>query len=172
MAQGVRLLEQVSILGLCREENGRVCGAWGRDEAGALRIRAGAVVLATGAQGAFFPSTSRRRPRPETAGLWPMRPGAGSSIWSFSRSVRRWSARGLPLLSTAICGGFCPAYSNRDGAEFLARYCQGGTTPEEALDRKAMSLSLSVRTDAQVVDIGIFPGNRPGPGHRRGRHMA
>ena len=54
----IRLSEQEinSVLGLCREENGRVCGAWGRDEAGALRIRAGAVVLAPGvARGVKYP---------------------------------------------------------------------------------------------------------------------
>lgn len=168
LAQGVRLLEQVSILGLCREENGRVCGAWGRDEAGALRIRAGAVVLATGGAGSIF--SVNVTPPTQTGDGWAMAYEAGCRFvnMEFFQIGPAVVCPGLTFIIHSHMWRFLPKLTNRDGAEFLARYCQGGTTPEEALDRKAMSYPFSVRTDAKYVDIGIFQEIAQGRGTEEG----
>ena len=153
---GVTLLENATFYGLCKDKKGRVCGAWGQDENGALTISARAVILATGGPGSIF--SVNVTPPTQTGDGWAMAYDAGCRFvnMEFFQIGPAVVHPGLTFIIHSHMWRFLPKLTNREGREFLADYCKNGTTPEEALELKAMSYPFSVRTDAKYVDIAIF----------------
>lgn len=168
LEQGVRLLEQATILGLSKDDSGRVCGAWGSCPEGPLEITAGAVVLATGGAGSLF--SVNVTPPTQTGDGWAMAYEAGCRFvnMEFFQIGPAVVHPGLTFIIHSHMWRFLPKLTNRDGEAFLAHYCTGGVTPEQALDLKAMSYPFSVRTDAKFVDIGIFKEIAAGRGTAEG----
>ena len=168
LEQGVCLLEQATILGLSQDDNGRVYGAWGVCPEGPLQITAGAVVLATGGAGSLF--SVNVTPPTQTGDGWAMAYDAGCRFvnMEFFQIGPAVVHPGLTFIIHSHMWRFLPKLTNRDGEAFLARYCTGGVTPEQALDLKAMSYPFSVRTDAKFVDIGIFKEIAAGRGTDQG----
>lgn len=156
LAQGVKLMEHISVLGFCKDANGRVCGAYSTAPDGAMLIHFRAVVLATGGAGSIF--SVNVTPPTQTGDGWAMAYEAGCRFVNleFFQVGPAVVHPGLTFIIHSHMWRFLPKLTNRYGEEFLARYCQNGTTPEQALDLKAMSYPFSVRTDAKYVDIGMF----------------
>lgn len=165
---GVRLLEDTTILGLCKDKSGRVCGAYGTDGDGSLSIRAGAVVLATGGAGSIF--SVNVTPPTQTGDGWAMAYEAGCRFvnMEFFQIGPAVVHPDLTFIIHSHMWRFLPKLTNRLGEEFLARYCQDGTAPEKALSEKAMSYPFSVRTESKYVDIGIFQEIAQGRGTAEG----
>lgn len=156
LASGVRLLEHTTLLGLCKDGNGRVCGAYGLNGQGAVRILAGAVVLANGGAGSIF--SVNVTPPTQTGDGWAMAYEAGCQFvnMEFFQVGPAVVHPDLTFIIHSHMWRFLPKLTNRNGEEFLANYCADGVTPDQALDLKAMSYPFSVRTDAKYVDIAIF----------------
>ena len=153
---GVRLLEQVDVLGLRKDASGRVCGAYGRGAEGAVEFTAGAVVLATGGPGSIF--SVHVTPPSQTGDGWAMAYESGCRFVNleFFQIGPAVVHPDLTFIIHSHMWRFLPKLRNRAGEEFLARYCGGDVTPGKALDLKAMSYPFSVRTGAKYVDIAIF----------------
>lgn len=168
LEQGVRLLEYTTILGLSKDDNGRVCGAWGSCPDGALEITAGAVVLATGGPGDLF--SVNVTPPTQTGDGWAMAYEVGCRFvnMEFFQIGPAVIHPDLRFIIHSHMWRFLPRLTNRDGNTFLEHYCTGGVTPDQALDLKAMSYPFSVRTDAKFVDIAIFKEIAEGRGTDQG----
>lgn len=168
LALGVALREHTTILGLCKDETGRVCGAYGRDEKGDLRILAGAVVLATGGAGSIF--SVNVTPPTQTGDGWAMAYEAGCRFvnMEFFQIGPAVVHPELTFIIHSHMWRFLPRLTNDRGEEFLPRYCPEGVSTETALTEKAMSYPFSVRTESMYVDIGIFQEIAQGRGTREG----
>ena len=169
LSLGVRLLEHTTILELCRDKRGRVCGAYGRDAAGALRIRAGAVVLATGGAGSIF--AVNVTPPTQTGDGWAMAYEAGCRFvnMEFFQIGPAVVHPDLTFIIHSHMWRFLPRLTNRHGEAFLERYCApDGVAVGTALMEKAMSYPFSIRTESKYVDIGIFQEVAQGRGTEDG----
>ena len=162
---GVEVLEHVRLLDLWQNEDRRVVGAIGLKEKEKIRIRARAIVLATGGAGRLF----RHNVNPPTleGDGWAMAYRAGARMvnmeffqigpavmWpkiQFIIHSHMWKLK--PRLTNAAARNFWRTTARRESA------------PEEVIDVKTMSYPFSVRTVAKYLDIAIFKelGGRGAP---------
>lgn len=166
---GVRLLEHTTLLELCRDKEGRVCGAYGRDAGGDVRIHARAVVLATGGAGSLF--AVHVTPPSQTGDGWAMAYEAGCRFvnMEFFQIGPAVVHPELTFIIHSHMWRFLPRLTNRNGVAFLERYCSpDGVSVETALMEKAMSYPFSIRTASKYVDIGIFQEIAQGRGTEDG----
>lgn len=156
LASGVRILEHLKVVRLYQDRRGAVHGAYGVLNGSPVLIAADAVVLATGgASGLFAVNVT---PATQTGDGWAMAYDAGCRFvnMEFFQCGPAVARPGMKFIIHSHMWRFLPKLTNRDGEEFLARYCGGQAAAERALSLKAMSYPFSVRTDAKYVDIAIF----------------
>lgn len=165
---GVKLLENVRIVELCKDGGGAVCGALGRCGEKDVRILAKAVILATGGAGNIF--SVNVTPSSQKGDGWAMAYQAGCRFVSmeFFQIGPAVAKPGMKFIIHSHMWRFLPRLTNALGEEFLQRYCGDGVSAREALDLKAMSYPFSVRTDAKYVDIAVFQEIMAGRGTPNG----
>jgi fumarate reductase (CoM/CoB) subunit A len=153
---GVRVREQIRMIDLVKDEEGRVRGAIGLVGQEAVFIQAGAVILASGGAGRIF-RHNVNPPSLEGDG-WSMAYRAGARLVNMEFFQVGPAVFNAPLtfIIHSHMWRLKPRLTNESGEEFLARYCPPGVTPGEVLDLKAMSYPFSVRTNAKYLDIAIF----------------
>ncbi len=153
---GVGLIEQIRVIDLVRDGNGRVCGVFALTGQDRLFIRAGTAVLASGGAGRIF----RHNVTPPTleGDAWSMAYRAGARLINMEFFQVGPAVFNAPLkfIIHSHLWRLRPRLTNVLGEEFLPRYCPAGVDPAEVLDLKAMSYPFSVRTDAKYLDIAIF----------------
>lgn len=166
--RNVTILEDTQIVKLLQDGDGRVTGAAGICRGKPTLFRAGAVVLATGGAGSIF--SVNVTPPSQTGDGWAMAYEAGCRFvnMEFFQIGPAVAKPGFQFIIHSHMWRFLPKLTNRDGEEFLARYCRDGVTPERALELKAMSYPFSVRTDAKYVDIAVFQELAAGRGGPNG----
>jgi len=165
---GVSLHEQTQMLRLCQDDNGTVCGAYGRNMDGPVQYTAKAVVLATGGAGNIFETNVT--PATQTGDGWAMAYEVGCRFvnMEFFQIGPAVAHASMKFIIHSHMWRFLPKLSNCAGEELLSRYCSEGVTPEEALADKAMSYPFSVRTNAKYVDIAVFKELMQGRGGPNG----
>ena len=153
---GVEVLENIRVIDLIRDDEGRVCGALALADGESTSIGAGAVVLASGGAGRIF----RHNVNPPTleGDAWSMAYRAGARLVNMEFFQVGPAVFNAPLkfIIHSHMWRLRPRLTNALGEEFLPRYCPAGVDPGEVLDLKAMSYPFSVRTDAKYLDIAIF----------------
>lgn len=156
MELGVKVLEDVRILDLRQDDNGRVSGAVGLGSSGQVFIRAGAVVLASGGAGRIF-RQNVNPPSLEGDG-WAMayRAGARMVNMEFYQVGPAVMKPHIQFIIHSHMWKLKPKLTNVKGEDFLANYCPPGVTASAVLDAKTMSYPFSVRTVAKYLDIAIF----------------
>ncbi len=165
---GVEILENVRLLDLAQDDDGRVCGALGLAGQEAVLIRAGAVILASGGAGRIF-RHNVNPPSLEGDG-WSMAYRVGARLVNMEFFQVGPGIFNAPLMFIihSHMWRLQPRLTNVLGEEFLPRYCPSGVDPAEVIDLKAMSYPFSVRTAAKYLDIAIFKEVRAGRGTRSG----
>ena len=165
---GVDVLENVRILDLCRNDNGRVIGALGLSGVDEVVIRAGATVLAMGGAGRLF----RKNVNPPTleGDGWAMayRAGARMVNMEFFQIGPGVVEPKIQFIIHSHMWKLNPKLTNVKGEQFLGNYCPAGVTPEEVIDAKTMSYPFSVRTVSKYLDIAIFKELMSGRGSVNG----
>lgn len=153
---GVNVIEDVRILDLVKDDNGRVCGAAGLTGKDRILIRAGAVVLATGGAGRAF-RKNVNPPSLEGDG-WAMAYRAGARLvnMEFFQVGPAVVKPRIKFIIHSHMWRLRPKLTNILGEEFLGGYCPGGVDVSDVVDAKAMSYPFSVRTVAKYLDIAIF----------------
>jgi fumarate reductase (CoM/CoB) subunit A len=153
---GVEVVENIRILDLARDENGRVCGAMALAGDDTVLIRAGAVILASGGAGRIF-RHNVNPPSLEGDG-WSMAYRAGAKLVNMEFFQVGPAVFNAPLMFIihSHMWRLQPRLTNARGEEFLPRYCPPGVDPAQVLDLKAMSYPFSVRTAAMYLDIAVF----------------
>jgi fumarate reductase (CoM/CoB) subunit A len=153
---GVKVVEQVRILDLLRDESGQVRGAVGQLGQEQVIIHAGAVVLATGGAGRLF-RKNVNPPSLEGDG-WAMayRAGARFVNMEFFQIGPGVVNPPMDFIIHSHMWKLKPRMTNTSGQEFLANYCPAGISTEDVINLKAMSYPFSVRTAAKYLDIAIF----------------
>jgi fumarate reductase (CoM/CoB) subunit A len=153
---GVRVWEQIRIIDLVKDDEGRVRGAIGLVGPEAIFIQAGAVLLANGGAGRIF-KHNVNPPSLEGDG-WSMAYRAGAHLVNMEFFQVGPAVFNAPLtfIIHSHMWRLRPRLFNALGEEFLPRYCPPGISPAQVLDLKAMSYPFSVRTDAKYLDIAIF----------------
>ncbi|MBN2439584.1 MAG: FAD-dependent oxidoreductase [Deltaproteobacteria bacterium] len=153
---GVDILENIRVVDLVRDDNGRVCGALAAAGQDRLLINARGVILANGGAGRIF----RHNVNPPTleGDGWSMAYRAGARLVNMEFFQVGPAVFNAPLkfIIHSHMWRLKPRLTNTLGEEFLPRYCPAGIHPAEVLDLKAMSYPFSVRTDAKYLDIAIF----------------
>jgi len=153
---GVKVWEQVRMIDLVKDDEGRVRGAIGLVGHEAVFIQAGAVLLANGGAGRIF-KHNVNPPSLEGDG-WSMAYRAGAHLVNMEFFQVGPAVFNAPLMFIihSHMWRLRPRLLNVLGEEFLPRYCPPGISPAEVLDLKAMSYPFSVRTNAKYLDIAIF----------------
>lgn len=153
---GVRVVENIRIVELLKNDRDRVCGARGIWGEKSFVIQSNAVVLATGGAGRIF-RKNVNPPSLEGDG-WAMAYEAGAKLvnMEFFQIGPAVVYPPIQFIIHSHMWRFQPKLTNVYGAPFLDRYCPEGIYPEEVIDAKAMSYPFSVRTVAKYLDIGIF----------------
>jgi len=153
---GVDVLENVRILELCQNDNGRVIGAVGLRGVDVVVIRTGATVLAMGGAGRLF----RKNVNPPTleGDGWAMAYRAGACMvnMEFFQIGPGVVEPKIQFIIHSHMWKLNPKLTNAKGEQFLGNYCPEGVTPAEVIDAKTMSYPFSVRTVAKYLDIAIF----------------
>jgi fumarate reductase (CoM/CoB) subunit A len=153
---GVEIRENIRAIDLVRNDQGRVCGVLALNGGEAIRIGAGAVVLASGGAGRVF----RHHVNPPSleGDGWAMAYRAGARLVNLEFFQIGPAVFNAPLkfIIHSHMWRLRPRLTNTLGEEFLSRYCPAGIDPTEVLDLKAMSYPFSVRTNAKYLDIAIF----------------
>ena len=152
----VEILEDIRVLDLVQDDQGRVCGALALAGQETVRIGARAVVLASGGAGSIF-RHNVNPPSLEGDG-WSMAYRAGARLvnMEFFQVGPAVFKTALTFIIHGHMWRLRPLLTNALGEEFLPRYCPSGIDPAEVLDLKAMSYPFSVRTAAKYLDIAIF----------------
>jgi fumarate reductase (CoM/CoB) subunit A len=153
---GVEIIENIRVIELVRDDQGRVCGVLALNDRKAIFIGAGAVVLASGGAGRVF-RHNVNPPSLEGDG-WAMAYRAGARLVNlefFQVGPAIFNAP-LKFIIHSHMWRLRPRLTNTFGEEFLPRHCPAGIDPAEVLDLKAMSYPFSVRTNAKYLDIAIF----------------
>ena len=165
---GVRVLEDVRILDLCRADDGRVVGALGLARGEPVVVRAHATVLATGGAGRLF-KKNVNPPGLEGDG-WAMALRAGARLVNleFFQIGPGVTKPRIPFIIHSHMWKLKPRLTNARGEEFVGRYCPPGTSPDDVIDAKTMSYPFSVRTIARYLDIAIFKELMAGRGTESG----
>jgi fumarate reductase (CoM/CoB) subunit A len=152
---GIRVLEDIRIVEILKDELGRVCGVLGVTAESSLVIRCRSIVLATGGGGQIF-RKNVNPPSLEGDG-WAIAYRAGAKLVNME-FFQIGPAVVYPHLKFIIHSHMWrlkPRITNILGEEFLDQYCDG-LNVDEVIDAKAMSYPFSVRTIAKFLDIGIF----------------
>lgn len=165
---GVRVIEDIRILDLIKDNNGRVCGALGLTEKTPVFISAEAVILATGGAGRIF-RKNVNPPSIEGDG-WAMAYRAGARLvnMEFYQVGPAVVNPKIQFIIHSHMWRLNPKLTNVTGEEFLQRYCPEGVTTVEVIEAKAMSYPFSVRTVAKYLDIAIFKELMAGRGTANG----
>jgi succinate dehydrogenase/fumarate reductase flavoprotein subunit len=153
---GVKVLENVRILDLVQNHQGRICGAVGLAITKPIFIGAKAVVLANGGGGRIF-IHNVNPPSLEGDG-WCMAYRAGAKLvnMEFFQIGPAVYKPNIMFIIHSHMWRLRPRLTNAIGEEFLARYCPLGVDPSEVMVLKAMSYPFTVRTAAKYLDIAIF----------------
>jgi fumarate reductase (CoM/CoB) subunit A len=153
---GVDIIENVRVIDLVRNDQGRVCGVLALIGQEQICIGAGAVILASGGAGRVF-RHNVNPPSLEGDG-WSMAYRAGTRLVNLEFFQIGPAVFNAPLtfIIHSHMWRLRPRLTNARGEEFLPRYCPAGIDPAEVLDLKAMSYPFSVRTNAKYMDIAIF----------------
>ncbi|CEP68401.1 FAD-dependent pyridine nucleotide-disulphide oxidoreductase [Moorella glycerini] len=153
---GVQVIEDVRILDLVKDDNGRVCGAVGLNEKKPIFITARAVILATGGAGRIF-RKNVNPPSIEGDG-WAMAYRAGARLvnMEFFQVGPAVVKPKVQFIIHSHMWRLQPKLTNVHGEEFLKHYCPEGVEVAEVIEAKAMSYPFSVRTVAKYLDIAIF----------------
>ncbi len=165
---GVEVFEEIRILELIKDNNGRICGAWGLAKDKPILIGAKAVVLASGGAGRIF-KHHVNPPSLEGDG-WCMAFRAGARLvnMEFFQIGPAVFKPHIMFIIHSHMWRLNPRLTNIFGEEFLSRYCPNGVNPEEVISLKAMSYPFSVRTDSKYLDIAIFKEIMEGRGTENG----
>jgi len=152
---GVRVVEDVRIVEMLKDDRGHICGVVGVSGNQQFAIRCSAVVLATGGAGRIF-RKNVNPPSLEGDG-WAMAYEAGAKLvnMEFFQIGPAVVNPHIQFIIHSHMWRFVPKITNINGEEFLDQYC-AGYSPHEVIDAKAMSYPFSVRTIAKYLDIGIF----------------
>jgi len=153
---GAEIFENIRVLDLVQDDQGRVCGALAFAGREAVWIRTGAVVLTSGGAGRIF-RHSVNPPSLEGDG-WAMAYRAGARLINMEFFQVGPAVFNAPLMFIihSDMWRLQPRLTNVLGEEFLTRYCPSGVEPAEVISLKAMSYPFSVRTAAKYLDIAIF----------------
>jgi succinate dehydrogenase/fumarate reductase flavoprotein subunit len=153
---GAEVFENIRVLDLVQDDNGRVCGAVALAGDETVLIRAGAVILTCGGAGKIF-RHSVNPPSLEGDG-WAMAFRAGARLVNMEFFQVGPAVFNTPLMFIihSHMWRLKPRLTNSLGEEFLPRYCPPGIDPAEVIALKAMSYPFSVRTAAKYLDIAIF----------------
>jgi fumarate reductase (CoM/CoB) subunit A len=154
--RGVGILENVRVIDLVRDDQGRVCGALALMGQKKIFIAASATILASGGAGRIF-SHHVNPPSLEGDG-WSMAYRAGARLVNMEFFQVGPAVFNAPLkfIIHSHMWRLHPRLTNSLGEEFLSHYCPAGVDPTDVLDLKAMSYPFSVRTDAKYFDIAVF----------------
>lgn len=165
---GVSVIENVRIIDLVKDDNGKVCGAVGLTKDKTFFIESKAVVLASGGAGKVF-KHNVNPPSIEGDG-WAMayRVGARLINMEFFQIGPAVFKPNIMFIIHSHMWRLTPRLTNVFGEEFLPRYCPSGVDPDEVLSLKAMSYPFSVRTNAKYLDIAIFKEIMDGRGTESG----
>jgi len=152
----VDILENIRVIDLVQDDQGRVRGAlalYGQEQ---VSIDAGVTILANGGAGRIF----RHHVNPPSleGDGWSMayRVGARLVNMEFFQVGPAVFNAPLKFIIHSHMWSLHPRLTNILGEEFLSRYCPAGIDPTDVLDLKAMSYPFSVRTDAKYFDIAVF----------------
>jgi fumarate reductase (CoM/CoB) subunit A len=168
LEKGVEIIEKIKIIKLYQNETGAIRGAYGICGGKTVFISAGAVVLATGGAASMF--NINVSSATQTGDGWAMAYEAGCRFvnMEFFQCGPAVMKPGMKFIIHSHMWRFLPKLVNKNGEEFLSRYCPDTITTGEALTLKAMSYPFSVRTGAMYVDIGIFKEIMAGRGFANG----
>ncbi|MBI4632530.1 MAG: FAD-binding protein [Deltaproteobacteria bacterium] len=165
---GVEILENIRVLDLVKDDNGRVRGAVAVTGGKPVLIEAKAVILAGGGAGKIF-RQSVNPPTLEGDG-WCMAYRAGARLINMEFFQIGPAVFHPPILFIihSHMWRLKPRLTNALGKEFLASHCPAGVDPGEVLDLKAMSYPFSVRTASMYLDIALFKEIAAGRGTASG----
>ena len=153
---GVEVMENIRILDLMRDDDGRIRGAFASIREEPVSITARAVVLANGGAGRAF----RHNVNPPTleGDGWSMayRVGARLVNMEFFQVGPAVFNAPIKFIIHSHMWRLLPRLTNVRGEEFLPGYCPSGVDPAEVLNLKAMSYPFSVRSAAMYLDLAIF----------------
>ncbi len=155
-AVGVKVIENVRIVELLKDDAGEICGAFGYIGKNKVLFNTGSVILATGGAGRIF-KKNVNPPSLEGDG-WAMAYESGAKLVNME-FFQVGPAVVYPKINFIIHSHmwrFEPKLTNAKGEEFLQKYCPQGISVEDVIHAKAMSYPFSVRTVAKYVDIAIF----------------
>jgi len=153
---GVDILENIRVIDLAQDDQGRVCGALALAGHEQVFINAGVTILANGGSGRIF--RHHINPPSLEGDGWSMayRVGARLVNMEFFQVGPAIFNAPLKFIIHSHMWRLHPRLTNILGEEFLSRYCPAGIEPTDVLDLKAMSYPFSVRTDAKYFDIAVF----------------
>ncbi len=161
---GVEIMENVRVLDLIQDDHGRVCGAIAFSKLTPIYIGTKAAILATGGAGRIF--RDHVNPPFQEGDGWCMAYRAGARLinMEFFQIGPAVFKPDIQFIIHSHMWRLRPRLTDRVGEEFLARYCPTDVSPEEVMDRKAMSYPFSVRTVARYLDIALFKEVQEGRG--------
>lgn len=165
---GVKVIENVRVIDLVKDDDGKICGAIGLTENKTVFIESKAIVLASGGAGKIF-KHNVNPPSLEGDG-WCMAFRAGAQLinMEFFQIGPAVFKPNIMFIIHSHMWRLNPRLTNALGEEFLPRYCPSGIDPDEVLSLKAMSYPFSVRTNAKYLDIAIFKEIMDGRGTESG----
>ncbi len=165
---GVTLYEHMRAVDLVKREDrvvGAVCLCRNRSP---VRIMCKAVVLACGGAGRLFRGNINPVGINGDGFAMAYRAGATLTNMEFIQVGPGVVFPPIRFIIHSHMWRFLPRLLNKDGDEFLSRYCPADVSPDVVLDLKAMSYPFSVRTSARYLDIGMFKELLAGRGTEHG----